>query len=378
MRVLHLYAGNLFGGIERMLLALWNARGACECMRPQFALCFEGRLSDQLRAASAPLSILGAARRSRPWTVAAARRRLRELLRKERFEVAVTHSAWPHGLFAPAVRSAGVPLVMWMHDVPTGRGWIERWARRVRPDLVLANSGFTASHAFRLFEGVRCVVQYPAIEPPEPIDRASARRKIRADLQTHPDAGVIVMASRWERWKGHEVLLRALSKLPKATNWACWIAGEPQRPAEHEYLSQLQEQLDRFDIALRVRFLGHRDDLPAVFAAADVYCQPNTGPEPFGIVFVEAMAAGLPVITSDMGAAPEIVNSSCGRLLPPHDTEALAAQLDVLLSDSGFRKRLADAAVLRASQLCDMHASLDALHGRLRSAASVTATEPST
>ena len=68
-----------------------------------------------------------------------------------------------------------------------------------------------------------------------------------------------------------------------------------------------------------MRFLGQREDVPRLMAAADVFCQPNTGPEPFGIVLVEALYAGLPVVTSGFGGAAEIVDQTCGVLTAPGD-----------------------------------------------------------
>src|SRR4051812_49392620 len=107
LRVLHLYAGNLYGGVERMLVTLARERSACPEMEPEFGLCFEGRLSRELRDAGVRVHMLGEVRLSRPWTVLAARRRLRELLRAQPFDAAITHSAWPHAVFAPAVRGCG-------------------------------------------------------------------------------------------------------------------------------------------------------------------------------------------------------------------------------------------------------------------------------
>ena len=60
-------------------------------------------------------------------------------------------------------------------------------------------------------------------------------------------------------------------------------------------------------------------DVPRLLAAADIHCQPNISPEPFGIAFIEALAAGLPVVTSAIGGAIEIVDDTCGRLVPASD-----------------------------------------------------------
>src|SRR4051794_10686694 len=107
MRVLHLYAGNLYGGVETFLLTLARQRALAN-MQPTFGLSFEGRLSRELREAGASVESLGEVRFSRPWSVRRARQNLRRLLATTPFDVAVCHSTWPHAVFAPVVREAHV------------------------------------------------------------------------------------------------------------------------------------------------------------------------------------------------------------------------------------------------------------------------------
>jgi glycosyltransferase involved in cell wall biosynthesis len=102
-----------------------------------------------------------------------------------------------------------------------------------------------------------------------------------------------------------------------------------------------------------VRWLGERQDVPQLLAAADVHCQVNARPEPFGIAYVEALAAGLPVVAARSGGAPEIVDASCGILVPPGDSEALAGALERLIAERPFRAALAAGAPARARLLCD-------------------------
>jgi glycosyltransferase involved in cell wall biosynthesis len=353
MRVLHVSAGNLYGGLETLLVTLARHRGHCPGMGPAFAVCFPGRLREELSVAGVPVHDLGPARVSRPWTVLAARRRLGRLLWRERFDVVVCHGAWPHALFGPVARRLGLPLVFWAHDVPTGRHWLERWARRTPPDLAIANSRATQEALRALFPRCRGEVIYPPVPAPPVLDRDSVRRAVRAELGTPADAGVIVMACRLEPLKGHAVLLEALSRLADRSSWACWIAGGAQRPAEAEYLASLQERSREYDLAGRVRFLGQRSDVPRLLAAADVFCQPNTGPEGFGIAFVEALYAGLPVVTTAIGGAPEVVEETCGVLVPPGDAQALADVLRGLIEDPGRRRAVGAAGPARARELCD-------------------------
>src|SRR5207244_2005466 len=121
----------------------------------------------------------------------------------------------------------------------------------------------------------------------------------------------ILQASRLERWKGQAVHLEVLGRLKEVPGWAAWVAGGPQKAGEAEFLAELKAAAVANGVADRVRFLGQRSDVPRLMAAADVYCQPNTGPEPFGLSFVEALYAGLPVVTSGFGGASEIVTGEC-------------------------------------------------------------------
>jgi glycosyltransferase involved in cell wall biosynthesis len=363
VRVLHLYSGNLYGGVETMLASVARHRQLCPEMEPHFGLCFEGRLRDELTAAGARVHLLGHTRVSRPWTVWRARWRLGELLRKERIDVAVCHSCWPHALFAKVARRQKTPLVFWARDLPTGRHWLERWARRRPPDLLLANSKVTLSAALiHLFPRTPGEVVYNPLSAADLPDAGSVRRRVRASLGEAEDAVVILLASRLERWKGHGLLLEALARLREAPGWVCWLAGGAQRPHEEAYLRELQDITSRHGLAGRVRFLGQRSDVPELLAAADVHCQPNTGPEPFGNAFIEALYAGLPVVTTALGGALEIVDETCGVLVTPDEPGRLAEALGGLVRDAGLRARLGAAGPHRARHLCDPARQLGRIH----------------
>ena len=156
-----------------------------------------------------------------------------------------------------------------------------------------------------------------------------------------------------EGGKGHELLLLALTTLRELPSWVAWIVGGAQRPQELYYLSSLKKAAAALGIEDRVMFLGQRSDVPRILEAADIHCQPNTGPDSFGITFIEALYAGIPVVTTAMGGAQEIVDDSCGILVPPNDPQALGAALQQLIQDSALRSRLGAAGPIRARQLCD-------------------------
>src|SRR5437870_4389238 len=109
MRVLHVYSGNLYGGVETLLTTLARHRQSCPALDQHFALFFLGRLSAELSITGAPVYHLGEVSVRRPWTVWRARRRLADLLSRSRFEAVVCHSAWAQAVAGPAVRLAGRP-----------------------------------------------------------------------------------------------------------------------------------------------------------------------------------------------------------------------------------------------------------------------------
>lgn len=351
MRVLHVYSGNLYGGVEAMLAAFARARGAVPEMETHFALCFEGRLSRELREAGAPVYRLGRVRAAIPWTVFRARKRLRRVLRTLRPDAVVCHSAWSHGIFAPSVRRAKVPLAFWLHDAVNTDAREERRAARTPPDVAVCTSAFTRETLPGLFPDVVSHVVHPAVPSPPvgPVDRAA----VRAELGTAPDAAVIVQVSRMEAWKGHRVLVEALGNLRDDPHWTCWMVGGAQRPHEREHLGEMQDLARRLGVAERIVFTGERRDVPRLLAAADVHCQANLGPEPFGITYVEAMHAGLPVVAAALGGAREIVDDSVGILVPPDDPPALADALRRLVDDPDLRSSLGAAGPARARELCD-------------------------
>ena len=364
MRVLHVYSGNLSGGVEAMLLALARIQARDTGVDHEFALCFDERLASDLRALGRPVHLLGPVRLSRPATALAGRQKLASVLRSRCIDRVICHAPWSLAIFGAIVKRSTVPLVFWAHDVMTGRHVIERLARRVRPDLVICNSAFTDRSRPMLFGGVESVVIHPPVMAQPP---ARERRHLRMSLETPEQAVVIVQTSRCEPWKGHTLVLDALARLRGLPGWVWWQAGGAQRPKEMAFLASLRARAEREGLAGRIRWLGQRRDVPTLLAAADIHCQVNLRPEPFGVAFVEALAAGLPVVSADHGGVAEIVDETCGVLVPPGDQETLAEVLHSLIADANRRRRLGQGGPARAKALCDPRTQAqrlaDALHG---------------
>lgn len=362
IRALHVLAGGVFGGVEASLLGLVRERALCPDLETSVAVCFDGRFFTLLREAGATPISLGPVRASRPWSVISARRRLKGLL--EGFDVAVCHGPWAQALLGPAARRAGKPLAFWLHNIPDGRHWLERWASLTPPDLAICNSRFSASALPMIYPRVRAGVLHPSVPSPGPRP-AGAREALRTELGVLPGIAVVLQAGRLEPLKGHALLLQALGSLREEPGWVCWIAGGIQPRPGPGYLKDLERLAGRLGISRRVLFLGERVDVPALLDAADLLCQPNVRPESFGIAMVEALHAGLPVVATAMGGAAEILDPSCGVLVPAGDIQALASALRTLLGDAAGRRRLGAEGPAHARTLCDPARQLARLHALL-------------
>lgn len=342
MRVVHLAAGKQFGGVERLLTTLGRHSDRIDTC---FALCFGGRTAEQLREAGAQVEVLGGARVSRPWTISALRWRLMELLEERRAEVVVTHGCWPHAMGGKVVRKCGLPLVFWAHEVMAGEHWLERWAGKIRPDRAIVGSEAVRVGVKRVFGEIetallRCPVEYAGLAG----GQGGRVRGVNAPV-------VIAMAARMDAIKGQGVLLEALARVKG--RWECWIIGGAQTARQEAYLKGLKDKAEALGLSERVKFLGQREDVGRLLEDADIYCQPNTGPEAFGISFIEAMDAGLAVVSSGIGGACEIVDESCGILTRAGDAADVAGALERLIGDEGLRTRMGQAGRKRARELCE-------------------------
>jgi glycosyltransferase involved in cell wall biosynthesis len=168
-----------------------------------------------------------------------------------------------------------------------------------------------------------------------------ARAQARAALALAPDARFVALPGRLSSWKGQDVLLQALVHRPRTIALlagAAWRADSGTEP-------RLRALAARLGVADRVRFLGFRDPLAPVLAAADVVVVPSTRPEPLGNAALEAALAGRPVIAAAHGGLAEaFTHERTALLVPPGDAPALAAALLRLEEDPALGARLAGAA----------------------------------
>jgi glycosyltransferase involved in cell wall biosynthesis len=181
---------------------------------------------------------------------------------------------------------------------------------------------------------------------PNPVDpvllaaaHASDRRQVRARLNVPEDAELIVNVGRYVEQKGQRHLLDAFARVLR-TRPRAWLALVGYGPLE----SALREQAERLDVARRTTFALRRPDALEIVRSADVFAFPSLW-EGLGVAVVEAMALGLPVVTSDRAPLTDFVSDDeTGMLAPPGDSTALADALELLLTDRARAAALGAAA----------------------------------
>jgi len=173
--------------------------------------------------------------------------------------------------------------------------------------------------------------------------RVGDRGWLRAELGWNPGDLVVSNLGRITWWKGQDDFLRAMAlvvrKEPRVRGLI--VGGVERSYRDREYAARLHRMASELGIAGRVVFTGFRRDIPAILAASDLVVHCPTQPEPLGLVVLEAMAAGCPVVAAATGGIPEMVEHGVnGLLTPPGDIDAIADGIQMLLQDRAHAAHL--------------------------------------
>ena len=333
------YSLTIPGGVQGQVLALGRALraqghevrvlGPCDGPPPDAGVTPLGK--------SIPLAANGSIAPIAP-DVSAALRTFR-VLRDEAFDVLHLHEPLVPGpcMWSGLIRSA--PIVATFHAAGVSAAYrLGGFALKIvtnRIDIRCAVSDDAVELAGRYFGGIYEVV-FNGIE----VDRFA---KATPWDDGTPHRPTVLFVGRHEDRKGLRVLLDALDRLPKDAR--LWVGGEGPETAE------LKAKVGDDP---RVEWLGRIDDDEKCrrLRAADVFCAPSLHGESFGIVLLEAMAAGTPVVASDLSGYAKVGRQGREALLvPPGDAGALGAAITRVLNDASFASRLVEGGRIRADEL---------------------------
>ncbi|MFW6069090.1 MAG: glycosyltransferase family 4 protein [Chloroflexota bacterium] len=180
-------------------------------------------------------------------------------------------------------------------------------------------------------------------------------------------SSLVGMVGRLRPWKGQDRFLRVASRvLAEREDVHFMIVGGSPLSTDSLYPQVLRRLVQALDIEARVHFTGQLDDVRPALSAMDIFVHPGD-PEPFGLVNVEAMAMGLPVVAFNHGALPEIVEDrQTGRLVTPEDGGEMARAIIDLLDDSETRKQMGENGRRRAAQDFDVARTVQGVNAVLQ------------
>lgn len=277
-------------------------------------------------------------------------RQLEALFRRLRVDVVHSHEFTMAVYGTMAARRVDVPHVITMHGK---QGITSAWRRRVALRWAYRNSRATVavSQATKRSMDEELGLASDVIDViPNGIPlRPGHPDAVRRELGVQRGEVLLLAVGNLDKRKGHAVLLEALHRLDQEqlpVRWRLAIAGGrggDERPVLERYAAE-------HGMSDRIHILTHRDDVPNLQAAADVFVMPSLW-EGLPLAVLEAMLAGNPIIASRTSGIPEAVTHDVeGLLVPPGDVTALASALRTVLVDPDARARLGDAALRRAQR----------------------------
>ena len=212
-----------------------------------------------------------------------------------------------------------------------------KWSLKQADGLIAVSEFVSSTLAASGHSTEKIHVVLNAIDPDDWVP-GRGRVEARQELGIGQDAPVILTVCRLFPAKGPAELIRALPALRKMyPDLHLLIVGKEMVTGFQHELEDLARQQGVRD---SVTFTGRRPDIERLMAAADIYAMPSLG-EPFGLVFLEAMAMELPVVALESGGAPEVVEqSTTGLLSQPGDQVGLFDHLLALLGDPSRRRRM--------------------------------------
>jgi glycosyltransferase involved in cell wall biosynthesis len=254
--------------------------------------------------------------------------RLAALIRHYGAEVVHAHKGREQALAFWASFFTRIPALVANRGVSFPVGRLRALKYRFRTDAVvtvsesvrreLQSSGVPAGKLVTIYGGVDIERFHPSVDG----------EGVREELKVPAEAILVVKVAHVRQWKGYEVFLQAAARVAAAEPRAIFL-GVGKGTGESSELARLVRQLH---LEERIRWAGFREDLPPIFAAADICVHAATGGEGVTGAVREALAMAKPVVVTDVGGNRELVHhNETGLLVPPQEPDRLAAGILALI-----------------------------------------------
>lgn len=338
--VLHIVEDMKIGGLEKVLASIVLGLDRKKYRPEVWCLSRGGEMADELMRQDVKVRILNLETYHNPLNIV----HLTGLMRQARFSLLHTHGYFAGTFGRLSGWLAGVPvLVTHVHSTYFNYRkrnlWVERMLSHVTSKVICVSAAVQSfvTDLENIPKEKTCVI-YNGVDVP------SGNVPVEDMLQTRSSLGIgdneilLIVVASLKPLKGHAFLFHALSDIfQRVPNFRLLVVGDgPQR-------KDLEAQAEHLGIASRILFTGTRDDVQALLRISDIFILPSVEREGVSMAIIEAMASGLPVVSTLLGGIPEVVeNGSSGYLVPPGDRHALSEVLTALMENSDLRNKMGE------------------------------------
>ena len=326
-----------FGGAERQIVNFISGIQKCNLCKPVLALYkIEGPLLEEL-SVDGELEIYGL--KSHPFGTIGAFLRLVFLMKKLRIDVVYSFLVGPNLFCALAGRLLGIELIVWGNRISSFeygefglKGNIADYLARQlsrHVDLIISNTEVGVRELQK--KGIKAkkhIVIGNGIDVPHLESNDERRNIFRQEIGISLDSIVIGQVARLVSWKGYSVFLQAAAEFLRVNPVAQFVCvGD----GATEFKMQLQTEGEHLGIDKHIFWLGNRSDVSTILGAIDIFTLTSTSGEGFSNALAEAMAAGLPVVVTDIGESRRIVGEF-GIVVEPNNSKELVRAWQILVS----------------------------------------------
>ena len=321
LRICHVSMSLETGGLERMLVDFSRFHDRQRFAMQFVALSGDGQPAADIRLAGCPVRVLNATLKIRKVRTIV---QLAKVLRSERIQAVHTHNTYAHFYGAMAAKLAGVPVIV---NTQHGRGCGKSW--KAKCQFRMAN---------RLTQQIVGVSRDAALlcQADDPHSRGkiiAIWNGINLERFTYEGPRLVptaISVARLSKEKDFPTLIEAVRQvLPHVPDFRLQIVGDgPERAA-------IEQQITSLNLRNHIELLGERHDVPELLSRAGFFVS-ATRSEGISLTLLEAMAVGLPIVTTRVGGNPEVVVEGCtGRLVPDGDPLALSRAMVDMCEERG-------------------------------------------
>jgi len=332
IKVLQLVEDLKVGGAEKVIADITLGIDKREFESHTWCLSSGGSIANELQEKGASVRILGISSYFNPLNIL----KLATLLKKVKPDIVHTHGYFASVIGRIAAKYAHVPILFnhvhstyW--EYKKRNFFIEKLLSKYTQKIICC------SEAVREFvtnnekiDPSKTVVIYNGVDE-ERFSHFNNISSIREEIGIEPNDPILGTVSSLAPHKGHLYMIQAAPKILEAFSSTKFLfVGDGVLKEE------LENQVKNLDITSNVIFTGTRKNIPELLNLMDIFVLPSSSREGLGIAIIEAMAAEKPVVATDIGGIPEVVeNGKTGILVPPKNPEALAQAIIELLNNPG-------------------------------------------